>query len=78
MENEILSALLSNPELRDLIESVALKVATGVVADILHRRATDPDFLGKSDQVFSQVSQAQTDQEKQDAQAALAALMSGT
>jgi hypothetical protein len=77
MGSEVISALLENEAFRGLVEGIALKVAMAVVGDILHRRASDPDFLNRSDAVFSQLSNAKTDQEKQDAQTALSTLMSG-
>ena len=72
---EILQFILTNPKVLLLVEGVAAKVAYGIVADIFHRRATDPSFLAASDAAFAQLAAAPTAQEKQNALTAIENLM---
>lgn len=67
-------ALLANVAFRTAIEDIAVKL----LADIFHRRATDPAFMASSDAAFSALSAAKTDVEVSDAQVKLRALMSGS
>lgn len=69
--DEIVTSLLANPNFRMLIEDIVVRV----VAEILHRRASDPEYLAKSDSAFELLSNASTDQEKIDAHLAIAALI---
>lgn len=68
---EIIAALLSSPVVRSFVEECVIHV----VADIFHRRDTDPTFRAQSDAAFAQLSQAKTPEEKIDAQKVLQSLL---
>lgn len=68
---EILAFLVSSPAFRSLVEGIALKI----VADIFHRRATDPDFLAKSDALFQARTLATTDEDRMNVEREIQALM---
>ena len=71
---EILTFILTNAAVRTFIEGLAIKI----VADILHRRSIDPQFLTSSDTVFAQISNAKTDEDRINAHKALQALMASS
>jgi len=68
---EALIFLLSNAVVRTFLEGLCIKI----VAEVFHRRATDPAFLYSSDAAFSQFASAKTDQEKSDALLKIQSLM---
>ena len=70
---EFIATVLSNPVIRTFVEGLVIKV----VADILHRRATDPAFLQKSDEAFAAMSNAKTDEDRLNAQKSIQSLLSG-
>ena len=72
MPEAIILAVLSSPAAMELISSITLKI----VAEIFHRRATDPNFLASSDITFAQVINSKTDEEQTNALKALQDLMS--
>lgn len=59
----LILAILAMPEVRSFVEEIALKL----IADILHRRQTDPEFLAKSDAIFAGLGTAKTEEEKANA-----------
>lgn len=69
----ILSALAASPAFRAIVKGFAIEV----VAELLHRRATDPDFLAHSDATFVAISAAKTPEDLTRAQNALRSLLSG-
>jgi hypothetical protein len=69
---EIIEAVCASPIVKAFIEGLCIKI----VADLLHRRATDPNFLIKSDAAFASISAAKTSEDQIASQKALAALMS--
>ena len=58
---EILTALLANAAFRTFVEGLVVKL----LADILHRRSVDSNFLEKSDLAFKNLSEAKTPEELQ-------------
>lgn len=68
---EVIEAILADPLVRSYIEGVTLKI----VADILSRRAADPDFLAKSGAAFAALSSANTPEGIIDAQNTLRLLL---
>lgn len=68
---ELIAAALADPAIRAEIEKIALEA----VALLLHRRATDPDFLEKSDAVNASLAGAKTPEDLTNAQKALQSLM---
>lgn len=68
---KVVSTFLADPNIR----SALIQMVTGVIAEVLNRRATDPQYLEKSDAAFAQLSSAQTDDEKTKAHLAIAALL---
>jgi hypothetical protein len=68
---EIIVALLANAAFRATVEGIVVKV----VADIFHRRATDPNFLQASDTVFAALAVAKTQEDLTNAQNSLRTLM---
>ncbi len=69
---ELIIALLANPAVRTFVEELVVKV----VAELFHKRSTDPVFLAKSNQAFAQWGSAQTEQERMDAAKNLSTLLS--
>ncbi|QMV49895.1 MAG: hypothetical protein [Mu-like cryoconite phage AB09] len=67
---EIVVLILTNPAIRAFVEGVAVKI----VAEIFHRRAVDPEFLKRSDEVFARYSQAQSEEENASASKDIQAL----
>lgn len=67
-----ISALMSNVVFRTAIEEITIKI----LADIFHRRASDPNFLSSSDAAFSALSAAKTEEEINAAQSILRNIMS--
>lgn len=51
------------------------EIAVKVIADIFHRRASDPAFLQASDAVFAELAAAQTPEDQKNAHMALSKLM---
>lgn len=68
---EIILQLLANAAFRATLEGIVVSV----VAEVMHRRAVDPDFLSKSDAAFSVLSNAKTAEDRANAQKALSDLM---
>lgn len=54
-----------------LLKPFIISIVGEVLAYFFHRRNTDPDFLAKSDEIFSRLVAAQSSQEKQDASKAI-------
>lgn len=69
-----LAALLGISE-AEVLADIGLVIGKAI-AEVFHRRATDPAFLAKSDTVFAQWTSAQTEDDKNAAQLALRDLMS--
>lgn len=69
---EIFIALLSNPVVRSFIEGICVKV----IVEIFRRRALDPDWQKKSDEVFDRYASAETEEEKTNALLAMQNLIS--
>jgi hypothetical protein len=67
---EILAAILGSPAFRAFVVAESIKV----FAEIFHRRASDPNFLGSSDTLFVALANATTDEERLSAEKALQAL----
>jgi hypothetical protein len=67
---EIIEAILASPVVKAMIEGICVKI----ISDLLHRRATDPDFLTQSDAVFAAISAANSPEALTLAQKDLAAL----
>ena len=67
----IIAEILANAAFRAIIEDVAIEV----VSRLLHRRATDPNFLAQSDTAFSALASARTPEELTNAQSNLRVLL---
>lgn len=67
----MLAFLVSSPAFRSLVEGIAIKI----IADIFHRRASDPDFLAKSDALFQARALATTDEDRLNVEKAIQALI---
>jgi hypothetical protein len=68
---EVVELILTNPIVRSFIEGLVIKI----VADVIHRRTVDPQFLAKSDTAFAAYSTATTDEETQNALKGIQALL---
>ena len=66
-------AVLSLPPIREFMHDLVLRI----VAEIFHRRKTDPEYEALSDAAFQRFNDAKTEKEEADAIAGLRALVSG-
>ncbi len=71
--NDIVKSILGNEEFRGFVASIAV----AVVAEVLHRRSVDPDYLKHSDETFAALAAAKTPEDQAHAQNALRTLLAG-
>lgn len=71
---EIIAGLLADAAFRLFVEELTLKA----VAQVFHRRASDPNYLALSDSIFVQLANAKTDEEQLNAQKALKSLLASS
>lgn len=69
---ELIALIISNPAVATFVEGIC----AGVIADVFHRRALDPEFAKKSDAAYAAYATATTDESKQNALQAIQALHS--
>lgn len=67
----LIAALIADPIVQTFIEGLVIKV----VAQLLHRRSVDPDYLQRSDAAFAALQAAKTDEERENAQKTLQSLL---